>query len=84
MNGSRPGAQVIGPVTSVFWHLGVYRTGQEWKVLMTVTAERYPALEAHLLALHPWGNRELVAVPIVAAAEPCKRWICALVVPVEG
>ena len=38
------GAQVVGPVTSVFWHLGEFGTGEEWQLLLKTTAERYPAL----------------------------------------
>ncbi|MFD7550685.1 divalent-cation tolerance protein CutA [Streptomyces sp. NPDC059578] len=69
------GAQVIGPVTAVFWHLGEYGTGQEYKVLLTTTWDRYPELEAHLLAEHPWDNPEVIAVPIVAGAAPALEWI---------
>ncbi|URN17796.1 MULTISPECIES: divalent-cation tolerance protein CutA [Streptomyces] len=77
------GAQVIGPVTSVFWHLGEYGTGQEYKVLLTTTRERYPALEAHLLAEHPWDNPEVVAVPITAGAPRALKWIRNSVTPQE-
>ncbi|MDT9681469.1 divalent-cation tolerance protein CutA [Streptomyces sp. TRM76323] len=69
------GAQVIGPVTSVFWHLGEYGTGKEYKVLLTTTAERYPELEAHLLAEHPWDNPELIATPITTGAARALEWI---------
>lgn len=69
------GAQVIGPVTSVFWHLGEYDTGEEYKVLLTTTRERYPELEAHLRAEHPWDNPELIAVPIVAGSARALEWI---------
>ncbi|TLQ39496.1 divalent-cation tolerance protein CutA [Streptomyces marianii] len=69
------GAQVIGPVTSVFWHLGEYGTGEEYKVLLTTTREQYPALEIHLLAEHPWDNPELIATPIVAGSARALEWI---------
>lgn len=69
------GAQVIGPVTSVFWHLGEYGTGEEWKLLLTTTADRYPALEAYLLEHHPWQNPEVFAVPISAGADGCLKWV---------
>ncbi|MGA5406929.1 divalent-cation tolerance protein CutA [Streptomyces lavendulocolor] len=69
------GAQVIGPVVSVFWHLGEYGTGEEYKVLLTTTAERYPELEAHLLAEHPWDNPELIATPITAGSASALEWI---------
>ncbi|MEV8568133.1 divalent-cation tolerance protein CutA [Streptomyces sp. NPDC051322] len=69
------GAQIIGPVTSVFWHLGAYGTGEEWQLLLKTTTDRYPELGAHLLAHHPWDNPELCAVPIAWGAERCKQWI---------
>ncbi|MFJ2230355.1 MULTISPECIES: divalent-cation tolerance protein CutA [Streptomyces] len=69
------GAQVIGPVTSVFWHLGAYGTGVEWQLLLKTTAERYPDLEAYLLEHHPWDNPEVCAVPLVAGGDGCLKWI---------
>ncbi|MFD3978226.1 divalent-cation tolerance protein CutA [Streptomyces griseus] len=75
------GAQVVGPVTSVFWHLGEYGTGEEWQLLLKTTAERYPELEAYLLEAHPWDNPEVCAVPIVAGADRCLEWIRGSVSP---
>ncbi|MFD4644800.1 divalent-cation tolerance protein CutA [Streptomyces sp. NPDC058441] len=75
------GAQIIGPVTSVFWHLGEYGTGEEWQLLLKTTGDRYPALEAYLLERHPWDNPEVSAVPITEGAERCKKWISDSVSP---
>ncbi len=36
------GAQIVGPVTSVFWHLGEFGTGEEWQLLLKTRADRYP------------------------------------------
>ncbi len=69
------GAQITGPVTSVFWHLGEFGTGEEWQLLLKTTAERYPALEAHLVEHHPWDKPEVLAVPVVAGSEPYLRWV---------
>ncbi|MFJ5217152.1 divalent-cation tolerance protein CutA [Streptomyces sp. NPDC088354] len=69
------GAQIIGPVISAFWHDGQFGTGAEWKLLMTTSAERYPALEAHLLKNHPWGNPQVSATAIVAGSDGYLRWI---------
>ncbi|MER0241111.1 divalent-cation tolerance protein CutA [Streptomyces sp. HSW2009] len=69
------GAQVIGPVTSVFWHDGEFGEGEEWQLLLKTTDARYPELEQHLLAAHPWQNPELAAVRVVAGAEGCLRWV---------
>lgn len=69
------GAQIVGPVVSVFWHHGEFGTGEEWQLLLRTTAEQYPALEAHLLAQHPWDNPEIVAVPIVAGSPGYLGWV---------
>jgi periplasmic divalent cation tolerance protein len=69
------GAQVVGPVVSVFWHRGEFGTGEEWQLLLKTTVERYPALEAHLLENHPWEKPEVVGVPIVAGSEAYLRWV---------
>ncbi|MET7359277.1 divalent-cation tolerance protein CutA [Streptomyces sp. NPDC005562] len=77
------GAQIIGPVTSAFWHNGEFGTGEEWQLLVKTTTERYPELEKRLVDSHPWQNPELCATPIVAGAGPCLRWIRASTTP-EG
>ncbi|MFF7216060.1 divalent-cation tolerance protein CutA [Streptomyces sp. NPDC008238] len=76
------GAQIIGPVTSAFWHADAFGTGEEWKLVMTTSAGRYPALEAHVLKHHPWDNPQLSATPIVTGSEGCLRWISASTTPV--
>ncbi|MEJ3750596.1 divalent cation tolerance protein CutA [Actinomycetes bacterium KLBMP 9797] len=68
-------AQVIGPVTSVFWHLGEYGQGEEYRVVLYTTSERYPALEEHLLREHPWGNPQVTATSIVAGSAACLEWL---------
>ncbi|MFC4035670.1 divalent-cation tolerance protein CutA [Streptomyces polygonati] len=77
------GAQVVGPVTSVFWHLGEFGTGEEWQLLLKTTAERYPALEAHLVEHHPWDKPEVTAVPIAAGSAAYLRWVEQSVEPTE-
>ncbi|MEW1892302.1 divalent-cation tolerance protein CutA [Streptomyces sp. NPDC085659] len=69
------GAQVVGPVVSVFWHLGEYGTGEEWQVILKTTVARYAELEKYLLDKHPWDNPEVCAVPITQGADRCVQWI---------
>ncbi|MQY11498.1 Divalent-cation tolerance protein CutA [Streptomyces sp. RB5] len=69
------GAQIIGPVASVFWHNGEFGTGEEWQLLLKTRIERYADLERHLQAAHPWQNPEVVAVPILAGARTYLGWI---------
>jgi periplasmic divalent cation tolerance protein len=77
------GAQIVGPVMSAFWHDGKFGTGEEWQVLLKTTRSRYPELEAHLLAHHPWQNPEVAAVPIEAGSKGCLEWIASHTQP-EG
>lgn len=69
------GSQVVGPVTSVFWHLGEFGTGEEWQVVLKTTEERYPELEKHLVGRHEWTNPEITAIPIVAGLAPYLDWV---------
>lgn len=75
------GAQVIGPVVSVFWHLGEFGEGEEYRLLLSTTANRYPELERYLLEAHPWDNPEVIAVPIEHGADRCLEWISQSVSP---
>lgn len=50
------GAQIVGPVVSVFWHQGEFGTGEEWQLLFKTRADRCADLEAHLPQHHPWTN----------------------------
>ena len=68
-------AQIIGPVTSVFRHLGEIGEDEEWQLVLSTTAEAYPALEVHLTANHPWKNPEITAIPLAAAPEAYAEWL---------
>jgi periplasmic divalent cation tolerance protein len=68
-------AQIVGPVGSVFWHLGELGNGEEWQLLLYTTTARYPELEAHLTAHHPWDNPQITAIPLAAGAAGCLRWL---------
>lgn len=69
------GAQIIGPVTSVFWHHGDYGTGEEWLVLLKTTSDSYSALERHLVDRHEWTNPEITALPFVAGLDGYLEWV---------
>jgi periplasmic divalent cation tolerance protein len=69
------GGQVVGPVTSVFWHLGEFGTGEEWQVILKTTEDRYPELERHLVEHHEWTNPEITAVPLAAGLAPYLDWV---------
>src|SRR4051812_41866789 len=68
------GAQVVGPVSSVVWHLGELIEGEEWQLILKTRADRLDELEAFLTERHLWDNPEISAVPIVAASRPYLDW----------
>jgi periplasmic divalent cation tolerance protein len=74
-------AQVIGPVTSVFWHLGQVGEGEEWQIYFKTTTGRYPDLEAQLRREHPWDNPEITATELVLAAPAYLEWLANVVEP---
>lgn len=69
------GGQVVGPVTSVFWHLGEFGTGEEWTAVLKTTDERYKELEQHLVERHEWTNPEITAIPFADGLSPYLRWV---------
>lgn len=68
-------AQVVGPVTSVFWHLNELGESQEWKVEFKTTLATYEALQRHLLSEHPWENPEITAVEITKGTDRYFDWL---------
>jgi periplasmic divalent cation tolerance protein len=68
-------AHVLGPVVSVFWHLGELGEGEEWQVVLKTTADRYAELEAHLISVHPWDNPEVSAVELAAGSQGYLDWV---------
>jgi periplasmic divalent cation tolerance protein len=66
--------QVHGPVTSAFWHLGEFGTSEEWSTVLLTTADKYPDLEAFILANHPWQNPQLIATAVVEAFAGNVEW----------
>jgi periplasmic divalent cation tolerance protein len=69
------GGQVVGPVTSAFWHQGEFGTGEEWQVILKTTDARYPELEKHIVEHHEWTNPEITAIQLAAGLAPYLDWV---------
>jgi periplasmic divalent cation tolerance protein len=69
------GAQVVGPVSSVAWHLGQLVEGEEWQLVLKTRRDSLDELEVFLTEHHPWDNPEISALPIVAASRRYLDWI---------
>ncbi len=69
------GAEVTGPATSVFWHLGELGEGEEWRVTLRTSLSARDALATRLAELHPWDSPEVSASPVVWCTETYAAWV---------
>jgi periplasmic divalent cation tolerance protein len=70
-------AQVLSPITSVYWWQGKVENAQEWMVVLKTTAARVEQLIESLRAEHSYDTPEIVAVPIVSGNPAYLDWITA-------
>ncbi|WP_436785767.1 divalent-cation tolerance protein CutA [Yinghuangia sp. YIM S10712] len=68
-------AQIVGPITSVYWWEGKVQRDQEWQVIFKTTAGRYSDLEAHIKVEHTYDVPEVIAGPIVAGNPAYLTWV---------
>ena len=67
--------QVVGPNQSLYWWQGQVDDAREWQLLMKTTAERLPALEAHIKAHHSYDTPEIIVTPIVGGSAEYLGWV---------
>jgi len=67
--------QIIGPIRSLYWWDGVVQDSREWQLLVKTTAERLPALEAHIKANHSYDTPEIIVTPIVGGSAEYLGWV---------
>lgn len=68
-------AQVLGPITSVYWWNGAVDEAREWRVEFKTTAGRSAALREHLRGVHSYDVPEIVSLPIIDGADSYLSWV---------
>jgi periplasmic divalent cation tolerance protein len=68
-------AQVVGPVSSVYWWQGEVETAGEWYCHLKTTAARVPDLTTRIRELHPYETPEIIAVPVAEGDAAYLRWV---------
>ncbi|MGW4244405.1 divalent-cation tolerance protein CutA [Nocardia sp. NPDC004722] len=68
-------AEITGPATSVFWHLGELGEAQEWRVTLRTSTATRDKLAARLIELHPWDSPEITATPIEWCIDSYIDWV---------
>ena len=66
---------VSGPITSTYRWQGKVETAQEWHCVAKTRRDRYAAVEAAVIELHPYDTPEIVATPIVAGSQRYLTWL---------
>ena len=69
------GVQIVGPIRSLYWWQSDIKDAQEWQLLIKTTADRFPALEAHIKANHSYETPEIIITPIVGGSAEYLGWI---------
>jgi len=68
-------AQVVGPVSSVYWWQGEVETAAEWYCHLKTTVGRVSALMSRIRELHPYETPEIIAVPVAEGDQEYLNWI---------
>ena len=69
------GVQILGPVDSHYWWQGEICQAEEYLCLCRTTTRHQPALEAEILAMHPYVTPEVTALPIASGNHDFLAWI---------
>jgi periplasmic divalent cation tolerance protein len=68
---------LVTGVRSLYRWQGAVSDDTETLAIIKTTTERYPALAARLVALHPYDVPELVAIPVADGHAPYLAWVVA-------
>jgi periplasmic divalent cation tolerance protein len=77
-------AQLVAPVSSVYWWRGEINRADEWLLFMKTTTERFDELAARVRALHSYEVPQIIAVPLVAGTTDYLDWIRQETTPESG
>lgn len=70
-------AQIVGPITSVYWWESEVHADQEWRVEVKTAADRVAALTEYLKAQHSYDVPEIIVTPIVGGSAEYLSWLIA-------
>ena len=68
-------AQVVGPVSSVYWWQGEVESAGEWYCHLKTIVSKVEELIVRIRELHPYETPEIVALPVTEADEAYLRWV---------
>ncbi|MEW6594776.1 MAG: divalent-cation tolerance protein CutA [Thermodesulfobacteriota bacterium] len=69
--------QIAGPITSHYWWQGKMEQASEYQCLIKSRQELFAAVEAAIVAIHPYQTPEILAMPVMAAGSGYGAWLAA-------
>jgi periplasmic divalent cation tolerance protein len=69
------GANILGPVSSLYWWRGRIEEANEWVCIAKTTRNAFIPLEARVRRLHPYETPCVVALPLECGSAPFFRWL---------
>lgn len=68
-------ANIVPGIRSIYFWEGAVQDEGEVLMIIKTRRELFDALSARVTSLHPYSMPEVVALPIVAGAEPYMKWL---------
>ena len=76
-------ANIVGPVSSIFWWEGKMEEAIEFLVFMKSHEKRFERLSEKVREIHSYEVPEIIALPIIEGSPPYLDWLKASLQP-EG
>ena len=76
-------ANIVGPVSSVFWWQGKIDEENEVLVLMKSHKNLFERLSKRVMEIHSYDVPEIIALPIIEGAPPYLGWLKTSLQPVN-
>ncbi len=67
--------QIVGPITSHYWWQGKMEQASEYQCLIKSRQDLFAAVEAAIVAIHPYQTPEILALPVVAGGSGYLAWL---------
>jgi periplasmic divalent cation tolerance protein len=68
-------AQIVGPVTSLFWWENRINEEEEWLVIIKTKRNLYEELERSIRKVHKYEIPEILAIPVVSGSKSYLDWL---------
>ncbi|WP_213737439.1 divalent-cation tolerance protein CutA [Bradyrhizobium sp. dw_411] len=65
----------IQPISSHYWWDGKIENGDEQLIYLKTTKDKYKALEAAIVKIHPYDTPEILCLPVEGGLEKYLAWM---------